>query len=287
MNCNFTKNYKALVFVSILLTLASLSLIIKNKFNLGIDFSGGIFLEVQKSVNEENLQKLISNYHGEVTNSDVSHIIKIKVQNVDHNAIISDLTSKIGDKNIIRTDFIGPKFGSQLVISSIYAIISGVFVIFLYVWLKFSVGFGLIASISLIHDIIIVLAFISLIKFEMNLIIVSAILAIIGYSVNDTIVIFDRIRSLTKKGSKYENVINNAMNMVIKRSIITSFVTMITIFPMCFIEDISIREFTISVLFGIAVGTYSSISFPIIFHKYSLFQYKFKEKIEKKPTDFI
>jgi preprotein translocase subunit SecF len=287
MNFNFAKNYRILIFVSILLTIASIGVVIKNKFNLGIDFSGGIFLEVKQPSNKSDIEKFVSNYHGEMTNSDVSYIIKIKAQNVDYNSIISDLTSKIGDKNIIRTDFIGPKFGSQLVISSIYAILSGVFVIFLYVWLKFNVGFGVVASISLIHDIIIVLAFVSLIGFEMNLIIISAILAIIGYSVNDTIVIFDRIRSIAKKGSKYENVINNAMNMVIKRSIITSFVTMITIFPMCFIEDLSIKEFTISVLFGITVGTYSSISFPIIFHKYPFFQYKFKEKIEKKPIDFI
>ncbi len=282
LNINFISLNKINYIISILLILLSITSLITLKLNFGIDFVGGLNLEI-KVHPVPNLAKIR-------TNLDNSNLGKISIQNFGNEDIVlikvsnnlkdintTVVTDKI--KNILekdlnykieyrKVDFVGPQVGSHLIKSSIQAILLAFVFIMIYVWFRFEWQFSLGVLISIIHDIILSIGFISISGLDFNLSSIAALLTIIGYSVNDSIVIYDRVRENLKKlaHKKLQDIINISINETLSRTILTVLTTLLANSALILFGGEAIKSFSISVFIGIIIGTYSSIfiSAPIL-----------------------
>ncbi len=280
-NINFVKFRKINYFIALILVFISLMRILFFQFNYGIDFAGGISLEVRTKntpevarmrtlLAEEKIGEVILQNFGSENN------VSIKVaaqENLDFDKIIEIIKNKLdqtfpGEIEYRQIDFVGPQIGAQIVWSGLQAIILAFLAIMLYVWFRFEWQFGIGVIISLIHDTIICLGFTSYFALDFNLSTIAAILTVIGYSVNDSVVIYDRIRENFRKYTKKSTaeIINVSINETLSRTTLTVLTTLLANLALIIFGGEALRSFSLVVFVGIIVGTYSSIfvSAPIL-----------------------
>lgn len=272
LNINFIKYHKlAIVFSALLLLMSFFSL--STKFlNLGIDFTGGILLEVRfdKKIEVSKLRSIISNKGIKKFNiqsfDEKDVMIRIpKDENIDQAKLTVEikkiLNSKFPNIEYRKIDFVGPKIGSELIKSAILALLLSCFFVLIYIWYRFDLEFGIWAIIALIHDVVITIGFISITSLEFNSTSIAALLTVIGYSINDSVVIFDRVRENLQRYKKMpiSQVINISLNSTFRRTIITSGTTLVALLALILFGGEILKTFSISLFFGILIGTYSSI----------------------------
>ena len=177
-------------------------------------------------------------------------------------AVSDDFASAFGEGQfvVLESNFVGPRFSQTLISSSIYAVLVAMVLILLYVWFRFHIAYALSSIIALCHDVFLLLGFISLFRFEVSSTTIAAVLTIIGYSLNATIVIFDRVRENTElmKGSSFQNIIQHSVSQSLTRTIMSSVTTVLAVLPLAILATGNIQLFAINMIFGICVGTYSS-----------------------------
>jgi preprotein translocase SecF subunit len=273
-NIPFNKFYKLFNILSLSLILISLLLLIFKGLNYGVDFKGGTLIEVRsldKTLNISDLRKSFNNLNlGDVTvkkfGNDIDYVVKFeKKQSIEENFIENiknELKKDIG--NIFefrRVESVGPKVSAELLKSGVIAIGLSLGAMLIYIWIRFEWQFSLGAIVALFHDIIITLGFFSLLNLEINLSIVAAVLTIVGYSMNDTVVIFDRVRENLKKFSdiKIYEITNISINETLSRTIITSITTLLALLSIFIFGGAILKGFSFAMILGVIIGTYSSI----------------------------
>ena len=270
----FNKFYKFFNLVSFALIIISIVLLFFKGLNYGVDFKGGTLIELRANDNQINLFKLRQSFLnmglGDVNvkqfgNQD-DYLIKFEKKN-DNNPnfiqeIKEDLIKSIGPGfDFRRVENVGPKVSAELLKSGIIAIGLSLAAMLLYIWIRFEWQFSLGAILALLHDVIITLGVFSLFNFEINLSIVAAVLTIVGYSMNDTVVIFDRVRENLKKFSdiKIFDLTNISINETLSRTIITSITTLLALLSIYFLGGEILKGFSLAMILGVVFGTYSSI----------------------------
>ena len=271
---SFNKFYKLFNLVSISLIIISILLLFFKGLNYGVDFKGGTLIELRANDSQINIfklrQSLLNMKLGDVSvkqfGNQNDYLIKFEKKN-DNNPnfiqeIKDDLTKSIGPGfNFRRVENVGPKVSAELLKSGIIAIGLSLVAMLLYIWIRFEWQFSLGAIIALIHDVIVTLGVFSLFNFEINLSIVAAVLTIVGYSMNDTVVIFDRVRENLKKFSdiKIFDLTNISINETLSRTIITSITTLLALLSIYFLGGEILKGFSLAMILGVVFGTYSSI----------------------------
>ena len=261
---------KALILSSFIIIISLFSFITQG-LNYGIDFSSGyiIQLEFDKDVKVENIKKSFSNnsvqnpiiqYYG----SQKEVIIKLQESNsYDQNNInnfISDVLNNYNYK-IQKLDFVGSQIGSELRTKGEWAMLVALISILVYIGFRFEFLYGIGAILALIHDVLITVGIFSILQLQFDLSVLSALLAVIGYSLNDTIVVYDRIRENANlmHSDKPENILNRSINQTLSRTLITSLTTLFVLFSLLIFGGIAVEYFSIAMIIGVLVGTFSSI----------------------------
>ena len=273
-NIPFNKFYKLFNILSLSLILISLLLLIFKGLNYGVDFKGGTLIEVRsldKTLNIADLRKSFNKLNlGDVTvkkfGNENDYVVKFeKKQSIEENFIENikiELKKDIGDIfEFRRVESVGPKVSAELLKSGVIAIALSLGAMLIYIWIRFEWQFSLGAITALFHDIIITLGFFSLLNLEINLSIVAAVLTIVGYSMNDTVVIFDRVRENLKKFSdiKIYEITNISINQTLSRTLITSITTLLALVSIFIFGGAILKGFSFAMILGVIIGTYSSI----------------------------
>ena len=270
----FNNLYKTCNLASIILIIISLLLLLIKGLNYGVDFKGGTLIEIRtndKNISISDLRRSFNKMNlGDVTvkqfGTENDFIVKFEKRNSNKSNFIEEiknkLTNYIGDNyDFRRVENVGPKVSSELLKSGIIAIGLSLAAMLIYIWIRFEWQFSLGAIIAIFHDVIITLGIFSLFGFEINLSIVAAVLTIVGYSMNDTVVIFDRVRENLKKYSdiKIFELTNISINETLSRTIITSITTLIALLSIYFFGGEILKGFSLAMILGVIFGTYSSI----------------------------
>ena len=271
-NINFYKYRKVAFLFSLVLMLFTVFLFVKNNLNLGIDFKGGIMVEAKfkSAPNLEDLRKSISSFLStniEIQEFGDSETILFRIEKKSNDEeeqklIISELKKGLpGDVDYRRVEFVGPKVGKELQILGLKAILYSLVAMFIYIWFRFSGWqFGLGAVFALFHDVFSTLGFFALTQIEFNLASIAAILTIAGYSINDTVVVFDRVReNLVKTEIPLSELLNKSINQTLSRTIMTSLTTLLALLALFLFGGEVIKGFVSAMMWGVLVGTYSSI----------------------------
>tara|TARA_B100001123_G_C15321074_1_gene1027905 strand:+ start:1872 stop:2780 length:909 start_codon:yes stop_codon:yes gene_type:complete len=273
-NISFNKYYKTFNIFSMLLIVVSIILLIFKGLNLGVDFKGGTLIELRttdKQITITQLRQSFLNMNlGDVSVKEFGKkddfLIKFEKKQLDNKNLISEikekLTKSIGPGfNFRRVENVGPKVSDELLKSGIIAIALSLAAMLIYIWIRFEWQFSIGAIIALFHDVILTLGFFSLFYLEINLSIVAAVLTIVGYSMNDTVVIFDRVRENLKKFSdiKIFDLTNISINETLSRTIITSTTTLLALFSIYIFGGEILKGFSLAMILGVIFGTYSSI----------------------------
>ena len=270
---NFNKFYKLFNIISFILMLSSILLLSVKGLNFGVDFKGGTLIELRTTDNNISVTTLRKSFN-EMSLGDVNvkkfgkendYLIKFEKKDIEPNTIEKikvDLKNLIGDTfDFRRVENVGPKVSSELLKSGMIAIIVSLAAMLFYIWIRFEWQFSLGAILALFHDVIITLGFFSLFSLEINLSIVAAVLTIVGYSMNDTVVIFDRVRENLRKFSdiKIYELTNISINETLSRTLITSITTLLALLSIFFFGGEILKGFSLAMIFGVIFGTYSSI----------------------------
>ena len=268
----FNKYYNNFNFLSISLVIISLFLLSFKGLNFGIDFKGGTLIELRSSDKKINISSLRDNLTqmnlGDVSvkNFGNENDYLIKFENNENKNIIEEIKSNL-DKSFgnqfefRRVENVGPKVSSELLRSGMIAITVALVLMLIYIWIRFEWQFSLGAILALFHDVIVTLGLFSLLGLEINLSIVAAVLTIVGYSMNDTVVIFDRVRENLRKYSdiKIYELTNISINETLSRTLITSITTLLALLSIFFFGGEILKGFSLAMVFGVIFGTYSSI----------------------------
>ena len=268
----FNKYYNNFNFLSISLVIISLFLLSFKGLNFGIDFKGGTLIELRSSDKKINISSLRDNLTqmnlGDVSvkNFGNENDYLIKFENNENKNIIEKIKSNL-DKSFgnqfefRRIENVGPKVSSELLRSGMIAITVALVLMLIYIWIRFEWQFSLGAILALFHDVIVTLGLFSLLGLEINLSIVAAVLTIVGYSMNDTVVIFDRVRENLRKYSdiKIYELTNISINETLSRTLITSITTLLALLSIFFFGGEILKGFSLAMIFGVIFGTYSSI----------------------------
>jgi len=270
----FSNYYKRLNLLSLSLIILSLLVLFFKGLNLGVDFKGGTLIEIRTDNSNVNIgeirQSFIKMNLGDVNvkkfgkENDFLVKIEVKKSNDDNfiQSINNNLSSDLGSEvNFRRVENVGPKVSNELLKSGLLAISLSLAAMLLYIWIRFEWQFSVGAIAALLHDVIITVGIFSILSYEINLSIVAAILTIVGYSMNDTVVIFDRIRENLKKYSKItiSDISNQSTNETLSRTLITSVTTLLALFSIYFFGGSILKGFSFAMIIGVIVGTYSSI----------------------------
>ncbi|MGC6530822.1 MAG: protein translocase subunit SecF [Candidatus Puniceispirillaceae bacterium] len=272
------KNKFAAVF-SAFLILGSVGLFLIQGLNLGIDFKGGILLEARTGQAEADVGALRRDLGalglGEVAiqsfGAPQDVLIRVQRQEGDEKAQIAALdkiTETLGaDYEVRRTEFVGPTVGAELKEKGILAVCCALMVIMVYIWFRFEWQFSIAAILALTHDILSTIGLFALTSFEFNLATVAAILTIAGYSINDTVVVFDRVRENLRRYKSYEQleILNVSLNETLSRTVMTSVTTALALLAIIIFGGAVLRDFAIALLWGVTIGTYSSIFIAVGF----------------------
>jgi len=270
---NFNKFYKLFNIISLSLVTISILLLFFKGLNFGIDFKGGTLIELRandKNINVTSLRDTFVNLSlGDVNikkfGNENDYLIKIEKKDTSAAAIETikkDLTKSIGSSfTFRRVENVGPKVSSELLKSGVIAIALSLAAMLFYIWIRFEWQFSLGAILALFHDVIITLGLFSLFGLEINLSIVAAILTIVGYSMNDTVVIYDRVRENLRKFSDIRifELTNISINETLSRTIITSVTTLLALISIYLFGGEILKGFSLAMIMGVLFGTYSSI----------------------------
>ncbi len=273
LKIDFLKVKNIATILSILAIISSLFFLFYKNLNFGIDFKGGTLIEIKKD-NELSIAE-IRNQLSELNIGDIQiqtfgsdNIILIRIENSTNLAANADMSSielirsSLGNNVIIqRTEIVGPKVSSELIQKGIIAIIIAVFLMLFYIWVRFEWQFSIGAVAALIHDVIITMGIFSFLQIEFNLSIIAALLTIIGYSMNDTVVVYDRIRENLRKYKQMNifDLINQSLNETMSRTLLTSVTTLLALFSLYFLGGEVLKGFTLAMIIGVFIGTYSSV----------------------------
>ena len=273
-NFNFEKNFKLANISSLFLVLASVFMFFFKGLNFGIDFKGGTLIELR--CDSENIQ--ISDVRASFNNlnlGDVNvkefgkkgdYLIKFERKNFDEKNSIKIIKENVKNKlqgniDFRRVENVGPKVSKELLESGLLAISLALAAMLFYIWVRFEWQFSIGSIIAIFHDVLITIGLFSLLSLEINLSIVAAVLTIVGYSMNDTVVIYDRIReNLIKYSSlKIGEISNKSINETLSRTVITSTTTLLALISIFILGGEILKGFSLAMIIGVIIGTYSSI----------------------------
>ena len=293
-NYNFSSKFKHANIISITLFFISVILIIFKGLNYGIDFKGGTLIELRSNNTEaSSIRDVLKNMDlGDVNvkkfGKEGDFLIKVE-QKGDNNKLIPEIKKNLSDSlnsdvNFRRVENVGPKVSTELLQSGIIAISLSLAAMLFYIWVRFEWQFSIGSIIALFHDVIITLGIFSLLALEINLSIIAAVLTIVGYSMNDTVVIYDRIRENLGKFHKLDikDIANLSINETLARTIITSVTTLLALLSIFILGGEILRGFSFAMILGVLIGTYSSIFVASPILKYFKVSYKTIEKEEEK-----
>ncbi|ANQ67082.1 preprotein translocase subunit SecF [Candidatus Pseudothioglobus singularis] len=258
----------AMIFSAVLLVLSIASISFQG-LKFGIDFTGGTLIELgyEKTADLEDIRLKLSEGDFKGTNvqyfgSDTEVLIQLEPQEVSSAKLSSSIIRMLGDGiDVRRVEFVGPKVGEELTNDGGLAMLYALIGILIYVAFRFEYRFALGSIAALVHDVIITLGIFSILQIEFDLTVLAAILAVIGYSLNDTIVVFDRIREnfLSTRQVEAEPIINEALNQTLSRTLMTSLTTLLVLLALFYLGGEVIHSFAGALLIGVIIGTYSSI----------------------------
>ncbi|MBL0690430.1 MAG: protein translocase subunit SecF [Alphaproteobacteria bacterium] len=264
---NVMKWRKVASFISVILISVSIFLIYTKGINVGLDFTGGVQMNVSmkdSNTTIEDIQNIIDEENIEIQKSTTPGDFRITVGVIENPMQQSDnIKEKIGHyvESFNSVQVVGPKFGQELVQKSVYALILSLIVITIYVSFRFSIPFALGAIFSILHDVILLIGFFVVTQFSFTMVSVALFLMLLGYSINDTIVNYDRIRENLSKVSNtlLSDTINQSVNQMMRRTIYTSITVIASVLPMAIWGTSVLQEFGMIIMFGIFIGVYSSI----------------------------
>ena len=274
---SFVENRKKFYILSLFFAIISIFSLWIKELNFGIDFKGGLLVEIKHENNIE-LESLRNNIaelnYGDFTlqkldNSNDNFLIKIELSSDmkgNQETLIAKLKEKIqnnfeGKVDYRRIEYVGPTVSKELIMTGIIAILIAIFSMLIYIWFRFELPFAIGAVLALIHDTILTIGMFSITSLEFNLSTVAAILLIIGYSMNDTVVVYDRVRENLKKFKKLDtfSLLNKSINETLSRTINTTATTILALLALFIFGGNIIKDFSLAMIWGIVIGTYSSI----------------------------
>ena len=270
----FSLLYKKLNILSLILIALSISFLLFKGLNLGVDFKGGTLIEIRTENSNINIaeirQSFLNMNLGDVTvkkfGQKNDYLVKIEMKETDNENFIKSINDKLSSDlgsqiNFRRVESVGPKVSNELLRDGLLAISLSLAAMLFYIWIRFEWQFSLGAILALVHDVIVTLGIFSLLTYEINLSIVAAVLTIVGYSMNDTVVIFDRIRENLKKYSKIStsDICDTSINETLSRTLITSVTTLLALLSIYIFGGEILKGFSFAMIIGVIVGTYSSI----------------------------
>ena len=271
---NFSSLFKIANLISFIAVLVSIFFLFFKGLNYGVDFKGGTLLEIR--IDNPNIE--IQDIRNSLKIKDLGDVnvkqfgkkgdflIKFEKSSSENDQFIGELKGEISkslntEVNFRRVENVGPKVSSELLKNGLTAIALSLAAMLFYIWIRFEWQFSLGSIIALIHDVIITLGIFSILSFEVNLSIVAAVLTIVGYSMNDTVVIFDRIRENLLKFSKIEinEIANISINETLSRTLITSLTTLLALLSIFILGGEILKGFSFAMILGVIIGTYSSV----------------------------
>ena len=270
----FSYFYKKLNILSSIFIIFSILVLLFKGLNLGVDFKGGTLIELRTENPNINIAEIRESFLkmnlGDVTvkkfGKENDYLVKIEITKSDDENFIKSINDKLSADlgtviNFRRVENVGPKVSNELLRAGLLAISLSLAAMLFYIWIRFEWQFSLGAIIALIHDVIITMGIFSFLAYEVNLSIVAAVLTIVGYSMNDTVVIFDRIRENLKKYSKMSisDISDLSTNQTLSRTLITSVTTLLALFSIFIFGGAILKGFSFAMILGVIIGTYSSI----------------------------
>ena len=270
---NFLKHRRIAFIFSLFLAASSIGLFVVKGLNLGIDFKGGVLIEARNSTGPADISGLRADL-GQLGLGDISLqefgtptdvLVRVQRQEGDEEAqiaAIAAISSTLGDSyDIRRTEFVGPTVGAELAEKGMLAVACALLAIMGYIWFRFEWQFSIAAILALAHDVLSTVGLFALTSFEFNLATVAAILTIAGYSINDTVVVFDRVRENLRRYKSYEieDIINKSLNETLSRTVMTSFTTLLALLAITIFGGAVLRDFALAMIWGVLIGTYSSV----------------------------
>ena len=274
---SFIENRKKFYILSLAFAIISIFSLLLKELNFGIDFKGGVLVEVklENNIELESLRNNIAalNYGDfslqKLDNSDDNFLIKIELSSDfqgNQEILIASLKEKIKNNyedkvDYRRIEYVGPTVSNELIMTGILAIVIAIFSMLIYIWFRFELPFAIGAVLALVHDTILTIGMFSITSLEFNLSTVAAILLIIGYSMNDTVVVYDRVRENLKKFKKLDtfSLLNKSINETLSRTINTTATTILALLALFIFGGNIIKDFSLAMIWGIVIGTYSSI----------------------------
>ena len=293
---NFVSKFKKANIASITIFILSVIFIIFKGLNYGIDFKGGTLIELrtETSVNASSIRDSLNSMSlGDINvkkfGKDGDYLLKVEQKDTNKSNLIPEIKKTLSENLNANIDFrrvenVGPKVSSELLKSSIIAISLALAAMLFYIWVRFEWQFSVGSIIALFHDVVITLGVFSVLSLEINLSIIAAVLTIVGYSMNDTVVIYDRIRENLFKYTKISisDVANLSINETLARTIITSVTTLLALVSIYVLGGEILRGFSFAMILGVMIGTYSSIFVAAPVLKFFKVSYKTLEKEEEK-----
>ncbi|MDC0859037.1 protein translocase subunit SecF [Pelagibacteraceae bacterium] len=292
---NFSSKFKIANSLSLLLFILSILFIFFKGLNYGIDFKGGTLIELRSdNTDASTIRTLLNNMDlGDVNvkkfGQEGDYLIKVEQKEDDNNKIIPKIKKNLSDNltaevNFRRVENVGPKVSSELLQSGIIAISLSLAAMLFYIWIRFEWQFSIGSIIALFHDVVITLGVFSVLSLEINLSIIAAALTIVGYSMNDTVVIYDRIRENLNKYNRLNisEITDLSINDTLARTIITSATTLLALLSIFILGGEILRGFSFAMILGVVIGTYSSIFVASPMLKFFKVTYKTLEKEEEK-----
>ena len=270
----FSHYYRKMNILSLILIFLSLFIILFKGLNLGVDFKGGTLIEIRTDNSNIKISEIRQSFLkmnlGDVTVKKFGkandYLVKIEMTESNNENFIKSINEKLSSDlgsniNFRRVENVGPKVSKELLKAGLLAISLSLIAMLFYIWIRFEWQFSLGAIIALMHDVIITVGIFSFLSYEVNLSIVAAVLTIVGYSMNDTVVIFDRIRENLKKYSKIpiSEISNTSTNQTLSRTLITSVTTLLALFSIYIFGGAILKGFSFAMIIGVIIGTYSSI----------------------------
>ncbi len=296
-NIDFSSKFKLANILSLSIFVISIVFILFKGLNYGIDFKGGTLIELRAESKNINITEIRSSLNsmnlGDVNIKEFGkkgdYLIKIEQKTTNKNELIPEIKKTLinnlnAEINFRRVENVGPKVSSELLRSGIIAISLSLAAMLFYIWIRFEWQFSVGSIVALFHDVIITIGIFSILSLEINLSIIAAVLTIVGYSMNDTVVIYDRIRENLNKYTKLNiNELSNlSINETLSRTIITSITTLLALLSIFILGGEILRGFSFAMILGVLIGTYSSIFVATPVLKLFKVSYKTLEKKEEK-----
>ena len=292
---NFSSKFRLANIFSLILFTTSIIFIFFKGLNYGIDFKGGTLIELRSSNTDASaIRSLLNNMDlGDVNvknfGEEGDYLIKVEQKDDSENTIIPKIKKNLSDNlnseiNFRRVENVGPKVSSELLQSGIIAISLSLTAMLFYIWIRFEWQFSIGSIVALFHDVVITLGIFSVLSLEINLSIIAAVLTIVGYSMNDTVVIYDRIRENLNKYNRLNisEIADLSINDTLARTIITSATTLLALLSIFILGGEILRGFSFAMILGVLIGTYSSIFVASPMLKFFKVTYKTLEKEEEK-----